>query len=233
MVRQSHHAIGEDQELTYRALADPKRRHLLRLLEDAEGPTDVDSMAAQVGLHPNTVRDHLDLLIRAGLVDRTTETPTGPGRPRALYSPSPRDDRSPGAEGYKFLAEVLAGFIETTVDDPASGIEQAGRAWGRYLVDRPAPNVRLDPSQVVEQMVATLTDLGFEPVVASGDDPILVELHDCPFREIVRSHGQVVCSMHRGILRGAAEELGGSVTVDALHPLVEPSLCLVRLSARC
>jgi predicted ArsR family transcriptional regulator len=233
MGRQSHHAIGDDQELTYRALADPKRRHLLRLLEDAAAPIDVDSLAAQVGLHPNTVRDHLDLLIRAGLVDRTTEKPSGPGRPRALYSRSPRDDRSPGAEGYKFLAEVLAGFIETTVDDPAAAIEQAGLAWGRYLVDRPAPNVQLDSSQVVEEMVSTLTDLGFEPVVASHDHAVQVELHDCPFREIVRSHGQVVCSMHRGILRGAAEELGGSVNVDSLQPLVEPSLCLVSLSARC
>jgi predicted ArsR family transcriptional regulator len=84
----------------------------------------------------------------------------------------------------------------------------------------------------VEEMVSTLTDLGFEPVVASHDHAVQVELHDCPFREIVRSHGQVVCSMHRGMLRGAVEELGG-LTVDSLQPLVEPSLCLVTLSARC
>jgi predicted ArsR family transcriptional regulator len=233
MGRQSHHAIGDDKELTYRALADPKRRHLLRLLDDAEGPLEVGALAAQVGLHPNTIRDHLDLLIRAGLVDRTTEKRDTPGRPRALYAPSPRDDRSPGAEGYKFLAEVLAGFIETTIPDPAAGVERAGQEWGRYLVDRPAPNVQLEPSQVVEQIVTTLAELGFEPKVSTNDDQVVVELHDCPFREIARNHGQVVCSMHRGILRGAAEELGGAVRVDALHPLVEPSLCLVDLSAQC
>jgi predicted ArsR family transcriptional regulator len=229
----SHHAISDDRELTYRALADPKRRHLLRLLDDAEGPIEVGALATQVGLHPNTVRDHLDLLIRAGLVERTTEKRSSPGRPRTLYSSSPGDGRSPGAEGYRFLAEVLAGFIEQTIDNPAAGVELAGQAWGRYLVDRPAPSVQLESTQVVEQMVTTLEELGFEPEPVTSGDQVVVKLHDCPYREIVRSHGEVVCSMHLGLLRGASEELGGAVTVDALHPLVEPSLCLVDLSARC
>jgi predicted ArsR family transcriptional regulator len=82
-------------------------------------------------------------------------------------------------------------------------------------------------------MVTTLEELGFEPEPVTSGDQVVVKLHDCPYREIVRSHGEVVCSMHLGLLRGASEELGGAVTVDALHPLVEPSLCLVDLSARC
>lgn len=233
MPETSAHTIGGDGDLTYRALADPKRRHLIRLLEDSERPMEVGALAASVGLHPNTVRNHLDLLSRAGLVEREPEKRTTPGRPRILYSSSSQDGRSPGAEGYKFLSEVLAGFIETTVEDAAAAVEEAGRAWGRYLVDRPAPNVRLESSRVVQQMVSTLVDLGFAPEETGTADHVLIKLHDCPFREIVRRHGEVVCSIHLGILRGAAEELGGSVTVDKLSPLVEPSLCLVGLSARC
>ena len=228
----STHAIGYDTELTYRALADPSRRHLVRLLEDAGRPMEVGALAGHLGLHPNTVRNHLDLLSRAGLVERSAEKRTSPGRPRILYSSASQDARSPGAAGYKFLAEILAAFVETSVDDPASAVEEAGRAWGRYLVERPAPNVRLDSSRLVERMLSTLADLGFEPEEAREGEDIMIKLHDCPFRGIVRSHGEVVCSIHLGILRGAAEELGGSVTVDKLSPLVEPSLCLVGLSAR-
>lgn len=224
--------LSENRELTYRALADSRRRHLLRLLDDADGPVEVRKLAEQVGLHPNTVRDHLDLLVQARLVTRSSEQRTKPGRPRVLYRAAPLDRRSPEAEGYKFLAEVLAGYIEATVEDPAGAAEEAGRAWGRYLVDRPAPFLRLDSSEVTAQLVKTLDNLGFAPREKSAEKHVLVELHDCPFREMARGHGDVVCSIHLGILRGMAEELGGAIRVEGLRPFVEPSLCVTTLTPR-
>jgi len=227
----STHPIGERSDLTYRALADPNRRHLLRLLDDAQRPLEVDTLAGQVGLHPNTVREHLELLSQAGLVTRTPEKRTRPGRPKMLYEAAPRDTRSPGSEGYRFLAEVLASYIEATVTDPAASAEEAGRVWGHYMVDRPAPFAQPDTSFVVEQIVTTLARLGFAPEEGKHEKRIVIRLHDCPFRDVARSRGDVVCSVHLGILRGMAEELGGSVSVDDLQPYVEPSLCVATLSA--
>jgi len=226
----STHPIGGRGELTYRALADPNRRHLLRLLDDAESPLEVDVLSRQVGLHPNTVREHLELLSQAGLVTRTPERRTRPGRPKMLYEAAPRETRSPGSEGYRFLAEVLASYLEATLDDPAAAAEEAGRVWGRYMVDRPAPFLQLDTSGVVEQIVMTLSELGFAPEEQQDERRILIRLHDCPFRDLARTRGDVVCSVHLGILRGMAEELGGSVSVDELRPFVEPSLCIANLS---
>jgi len=226
----STQSIGERSDLTYRALADPTRRHLLRLLDDSEEPLEVGAMSEQVGLHPNTVRDHLNVLSQAGLVTRTAEKRTRPGRPKMLYEAAPRETRSPGAGGYRFLAEVLASYMGATLDDPAAAAEEAGRAWGRYLVHRPAPFVHLDSSRVVEQITAVISELGFAPEARQDGKRILVRLHDCPFRDVARTRGDVVCSVHLGILRGAAEALGGSVTVDDLQPFVEPSLCIVSLS---
>ena len=226
----STHPIGGRSELTYRALADPNRRHLLRLLDDAESPLEVDTLSRQVGLHPNTVREHLELLSQAGLVTRTPEKRTRPGRPKMLYEAAPRETRSPGSEGYRFLAEVLASYMEATLDDPAAAAEEAGRVWGRYMVDRPAPFLQLDTSGVVGQIVTTLSELGFAPEEHQDERRILIRLHDCPFRDVARTRGDVVCSVHLGILRGMAEELGGSVSVDELLPFVEPSLCTANLS---
>ena len=226
----STHPIGGRSELTYRALADPNRRHLLRLLDDAESPLEVDTLSRQVGLHPNTVREHLELLSQAGLVTRTPEKRTRPGRPKMLYEAAPRETRSPGSEGYRFLAEVLASYMEATLDDPAAAAEEAGRVWGRYMVDRPAPFLQLDTSGVVGQIVTTLSELGFAPEEHQDERRILIRLHDCPFRDVARTRGDVVCSVHLGILRGMAEELGGSVSVDELLPFVEPSLCIANLS---
>lgn len=220
------------RDLRFRALADPRRRDLLRSLDRARAPLDVRALAVEVGLHPNTVREHLDLMHRAGLVIRTTENRDKPGRPRALYEAAPRDTRSPGSEGYRFLAEVLAGYMHAHLEDPAAAAEEAGRAWGRYMVDKPEPYARPDPARVQEQIVTALAELGFVPEEQEEEDDgkFLIRLHDCPFRDVARNRADIVCSVHLGMLRGMAEELGGAMTVDDLEPFVEPSVCVASLS---
>lgn len=222
--------IGDRRELTYRALADPTRRHILRLLDDAREPVDAAALATQVGLHRNTVRDHLELLRQAGLATRTAEVRERPGRPKMLYAAAPRQTRSPGTEGYRFLAEILASYMQAHLEEPASAAEQAGKAWGRYMVDQPEPFAVPDPVHVVEQIVTVLAELGFSPEEQKEDDRIVVRLHDCPFREVARTRTEIVCAVHLGILRGMAEELGGAVRVDGLHPFAEPSLCIANIS---
>jgi predicted ArsR family transcriptional regulator len=41
-------------------------------------------VAEVVGLHQNTVRGHLDVLVDAGYAVRRAEAPRGPGRPRIV-----------------------------------------------------------------------------------------------------------------------------------------------------
>jgi predicted ArsR family transcriptional regulator len=226
----SRQLLGERRELTYRALADPSRRHLLRMLDDAGEALDVDMLSARIGLHPNTVRVHLELLRHAGMVTRSAEPRSRPGRPKMLYRSAPRRTRSPGAEGYQFLADVLAGCMQVHLPDPGAVAEEAGRVWGRYMVERPEPFAPHATSDVVGQMVTALAQLGFAPEETESGGRILVRLHDCPFREVARNRSEVVCAIHLGILQGMAEELGGSVTVEGLQPFVEPSLCIATLS---
>ena len=48
-------------------------------------PATVEDVAAEVGLHVNTVREHLDRLVAAGFVASEPEVRTTRGRPRLLY----------------------------------------------------------------------------------------------------------------------------------------------------
>lgn len=219
-----------ERDLRFRALADPTRRDLLRFLDRAGTPQDVRALAAEVGLHPNTVRDHLDLMHRADLVTRTTESRDKPGRPKILFEATARGTRSPGSEGYRFLAEVLAGYMHAHLDNPAAAAEEAGRAWGRYMVTKPQPFDLPDSSEVLEQIVTALAEMGFAPEEEEQDGRFLIRLHDCPFRDVARSRTDVVCSVHLGMLRGMAEELGESMRVDDLAPFVEPTICVASLS---
>lgn len=207
--------LGRSRDAHYRALADPVRRRLLRLLEEAAEPCDVEGLASSLELHPNTVRGHLDVLEGAGLVVRATRPRGGPGRPRVIYSAARRRSEEWEA-GYQLLAQMLTWTLEQSADDPSAVAEKAGQEWGRQFARESA------------DIVEMLDGLGFSPRPANeGPDGSAIELVDCPFRELAREHPNIVCSLHLGIMRGAAQALGGSVAVASLQPFVAPSVCRV------
>ncbi len=72
-----------------RALADPSRRRLLQVLHESAEPLDARKLGELAGLHPTTVRFHLDVLVDAKLATREKEARTAPGRPRVLYRATP------------------------------------------------------------------------------------------------------------------------------------------------
>ena len=85
----------------------------------------------------------------------------------------------------------------------------------------------------VRQMdvVELLDAAGFAPEAPVADGrPI--RLHHCPFGTLARDHGEVVCGVHLGLMRGALRELGAPFDALRLEPFVEPSLCLAHLGGR-
>ncbi len=214
------------------------RARVLEVLRTAGDPVGVQEVAERTGLHPNTARFHLDGLIGAGLVTREDEERSHPGRPRAVYraaTAGPGGPAGPGSPGrgvrsYRLLAEILAGLISAMMPDPVRAATDAGRAWGRYLTERPAPFPRLEATEAGRRLAAILADVGFvsEPD-PSGDR---LRLLHCPFREVAEKNQTVVCSMHLGLMQGALAEMAAPLTADRLDPFVEPGLCLAHLSAK-
>ncbi|MEX1126613.1 MAG: helix-turn-helix domain-containing protein [Acidimicrobiia bacterium] len=221
--------LVEMDEARYSALADPVRRRILRLLEDAAEPRDVGHLASLVDLHSNTVRGHMDVLERAGLVSKTSEVRNTPGRPRMLYGLAP-DSEPPAGSGYRLLSEILATALRAAVGEPREIAVKTGRKWGLYLTERPSPLRPLSPEDTTSRITEMLADFGFAPEQSTHDaTSTVIELRDCPFRDLARTNADVVCSIHLGLMRGAAEALGGRTLVTSLDPFVEPSMCRVLL----
>ena len=220
---------AEIAETRYRAMVDPARRHLLRVIEDSADPCDVETLAAAVGLHPNTVRGHLEVLERANLVSRSSQQRNTPGRPRLLYTRADESsDTTPG--GYRLLAEMLTTSLVNATENTAQVAIETGREWGRYLTERLTPGETVSFSSTVDRITQMLASFGFAPHPrAASDGKTLIELSDCPFRDLARDHENVVCALHQGMLEGAAESLGGSAIVEGLEPFVAPSLCRTTL----
>jgi predicted ArsR family transcriptional regulator len=218
--------LGDEdlQARVHRALASVSRVRILQLLEAA--PRDVAGIAALTGLHANTVRSHLGVLERADLVCRMSTDATGPGRPPVRYRLAPPPPRARTGGGLETLTEVLIASLLGVADDPTAVAVEAGRPLGRALVGGTPPSTT---REALERVVTMLDELGFEPELVLGEAQAEVRLHRCPFDDLARRYGEVVCAAHLGLVRGALEELGARVRAD-LVPWVEPTMCLVDLS---
>ncbi|RBY75738.1 ArsR family transcriptional regulator [Geodermatophilus sp. TF02-6] len=207
------------------------RQRVLDLLRTNVGGLGVQDLAAGTGLHPNTVRFHLERLIGEGLVDRWREERGEPGRPPWLFTakPDPDGDGDRDGRNYRLLAEMLTSHLSGTAEDPSAAAVEAGRAWGSHLARRPAPYRRTPEPEAVRCMLELLGGIGFRPRLAR-DDAREVQITHCPFRELAATHREVVCAVHLGLMQGALAEMRAPVTAQRLLPFVRPDLCVAHLA---
>lgn len=215
----------------HKVLASISRTAVLDLLRSRDKPLGVGEVAQHVGLHHNTVRSHLDLLVESGLATRRSETPRGPGRPRVVYASTVAPE---SGRNYQLLAEVLAQHLVATSESPGRAAVEAGRAWAgpknRGQLRSGIGTVAHSPiseEAAVTAVVKMLGDGGFAPELSP--DGSSINLHRCPFRELALSHQDVVCGAHLGIIQGALADVGSLVSAGRLLPFVTPGLCVATL----
>lgn len=202
-----------------------RRAEVLDRLCEATEPLAAAQVADRTNLHVNTARFHLDGLVRDGFAEREAEQRRSPGRPRMLYRAS---DRHTGTRGYRWLAEMLTGLV-STLEDPESVATEAGRRWGRHLVERSAPYEWVAVADAIARLERMLDSAGFRPEQRESEDGPQLQLRHCPFGEVAARHTDVVCRLHLGLMQGALAEQRAPVEVSGLDPLVEPGLCVARL----
>ncbi|MFD6322493.1 helix-turn-helix transcriptional regulator [Streptomyces sp. NPDC058442] len=217
-----------------------RRRTVLEALRTAGAPLGVNEVAERVGVHANTARFHLDSLVTRGAVERTLAAPSGRGRPRAVYAPRRGMDRG-GRREYRLLARMLLSRLASAGAGAEAEAVEAGRAWGRHLVDPAPPFHTVTGREAVDRLVALLADLGFDPVapvapvapvnqagpVNDGSDevPDVIRLRHCPFLELAEEYRQIVCPLHLGLMKGALAALDAPVAAGRLVPFAEPDVC--------
>ncbi len=210
--------------LVRRALADEHRVRIVETLRASRDGVHVQQLARDLGLHQNTVRWHLGILGDAGLVE-SRATPDGkPGRPRMVYVLRRGADGNAGRDEYRLLATILTGTVSELEDGDARA-EDAGRAWGRYLVRRPSPLERTGDEKAVAEVTRLLDEQGFA-AEAHGTE---IHMRRCPFHDLAETNPAIVCGVHRGLMSGALAELDSSLEVEGLDVFVRPDLCIARL----
>lgn len=211
-------------DVTYGALAVPSRRQLLEVLRAAQHQLDIPALADATGLHPNTVRFHLDVLVQAGFVEEHRQQRDTRGRPRMLYSPV---TSAASEDGYQLLAEMLVNHLEQTAR--SNDAEAAGRAWARRIRP-PAPSGHGGLTAVTRTVVAMFTEMGFDPASTVHRRVSRIDLRACPFRALAEQHRAVVCGLHLGLLRETVDEASSGTVSAELLPFARPDLCIADLA---
>lgn len=215
-----------ERPLSEAARAGASRLRVLEHLRRAAAPVGLQELAEHTGLHVNTVRFHLDRLEADGLVVHQTENRSQPGRPRLTFTATPRPDLGPERRSYRLLAEMLAGYMATSVPDVSQEANRIGQAWGAYLTAGPAPYRHASEGEAIAELLRVLDDVGFAPESTEDDGGHQILLRQCPFLEVAEAHREVACAVHLGLMQGTLAELRAPLAVDELRPFAVPSGCV-------
>jgi predicted ArsR family transcriptional regulator len=222
-----------------KALGDNTRYAIYLELARARSPRSTAEVADLLGLHPNTVRPHLEQMRAVGLLAVEADARGSVGRPLHRYALAP-DAPSLGLEppAFPLLASMLtrlAARAAIAPDDAAAAGAEQGRALAAAAqgtaAASPAATRAPEGRRCVAALSSTLADLGFDPATGDGGTAVTIAFTHCPFRELAEAHPEVVCHLHRGLIEGFVEQLGGA-GVDRFATLADRDPCQVELSVR-
>ncbi len=206
-------------------LSQPTRRRLFAALRDLRRAATTEELAANVGLHVNGVRRHLERMGEAGLLERRRSR-GGRGRPRDEWAiASAADSAAERPFAYADLASWLALSIPAERGELAQ-VEETGCRVGRELAPQGAADVNTGFGDV-------FAALGFSPdMEPRSEGGFRCVLGSCPYRDSVPMNPDVICTLHRGITRGLLEGLDPEARLERFEPqLPERSGCVVEVNA--
>jgi predicted ArsR family transcriptional regulator len=222
-----------------RVLGDNTRYAIYLELARSPRPLVTSEIAETLGLHPNTVRPHLDRMREVGLLEVTTDARGEVGRPQHRYSLAP-EAPSLGLEAptMPMLARMVLAMARRLGASPADAVavgEAEGAARAARYDDAPS---------ALEALVADLDRLGFDPLVTAvdeGDDddpedpdtPVsaVVAFANCPFADLAREHPDLICAVHRGLVTGFVAHMGDA-DVTEFCSLAARTPCQVAVTSR-
>ncbi len=209
-------------------LTDAKRRILDRL-KRADTLT-APEVAADFELTDTAVRQHLEALEHAGLVERTSAPPQGRGRPPVHWKLTPlANDLFPDRHA-DLTVELIEAIRESVGDDGLDDIvaRRSARQLAAYRKALPDP-ARTSVKVRVRRLAELRSAEGYlAEAVPDGQDMLLLE-HHCPICDAA-SACQGLCRAELELFRQA---LGGDVDVTrAQHVLSGDLRCAYRVSPR-
>ena len=192
------------------------RARIQQVVETAAEPMTVEMIVEATGLHANTVRGHLDVLLAGDVISREPADSPGRGRPRWLYRAA-----SPKASPFQFLAQALT--VQLARADSVEFAEGAAARWAQALPDLP---VAFSPDEAVAETTEALNRLGFNAIASPVGDAISVT--GCPYADLVDDN-PVICDIHTALVVRLLDQTEQPVTLESMDIWARRGMCVARL----
>lgn len=210
------------------ASLSPERQVVLGALRGAQLPLRVRDLVNELGLHENTIREHLEGLVVSAHAERVRLISSGRGRPSYGYQ-SRKDfvaQIEPQAREYASLALVLAKQLAATKGDAKSIAISAGEEWANGFI-KSTQESGGSKVAVRKEVYEILKSLGYSPKANSKLN--LIRLQTCPLLAAAKLEPEIVCSVHLGLVRGLVSRAGENPDAVKLIQFAEPGSCHLTL----
>ncbi len=196
------------------AMADATRRRIFEYLRESESPLSARQVAEHFGLHVNAARMHLEKLAGSGLVRVVRRRGDLGGRPAYHYQV-----HEEGGElhfpprHYRLLAEILIGTLVAMGRRSRLAVLEEARRRGRLEAaaeSSPLLSVRgRDAQALAAAWEADLVRRGLRRRTRVTEEGHVETLFlSCPFGELPRTAGELVCDLHAALEQGRVESAG-------------------------
>jgi predicted ArsR family transcriptional regulator len=202
--------------MTDAGVLQESRSRIQQVVENSTEPLSVEDIVERTGLHANTVRGHLDVLLASAVISREPADSSGRGRPRWLYRAA-----TPQASPFQFLAQALT--VQLARADSAEFAEGAAARWAQALPDLP---VAYSPDEAVAEATEALNRLGFNAIASPVGDAISVT--GCPYADLVDDN-PVICDIHTALVVRLLDQTGQPVTLESMNVWARRGMCVAKL----
>jgi predicted ArsR family transcriptional regulator len=204
-----------------KALSSRSRLEILGFL--SRRPMSVEELSKEVSLKTITVRHHVNLLKRTGLVEEYGEERRKIGRPVVRYQATqkPLSIQYP-TRRYELLSEILVRALLEAIGRKRAGyvLRKIGRSLGEKLASQMTEekrvtrwNIETLRKYIVDER---LSELGGIPEIVDHDSTsVRFRMHNCIFRELAVKYPDLVCeNLDEGLMKTLLEATVGKARMD-------------------
>lgn len=212
------------------AFGDPTRRSIYLMARERSGP-DADGVAgpgvtasmvaAEIGVHANVARHHLDKLAAGGYLEVASAPSVVAGQPsgRPAGRPSKHyvavgdalDEAAFPVRSDDLLLSLLGRTLSKLPHDEAEQMaEEVGAEYGRAMAAGLSGDALKAGQRSLRSAIQAVADAlsahGFAAHAEGRNDQLKIINNHCPFGDVAAEH-PVICAVDRGMVRGMLGEL--------------------------
>jgi len=196
-------------------LADETRFQIYEYMLQQKRSFTVQEIAEKFNIHPNVARLHLTKLTEIDVVSADFVKTGKGGRPARIYKATEHgvDLSFPKREDsylVKWAIELIEEMGPRALEVAKRISYEDGYNKMKTRLNKVSPSITFDEKLEILSDAALL--IGYIPRFVETDKgkKVILTIYNCPFRDQLTTHHEIICDLHKSYLSGKVDALFGS-----------------------